>query len=105
MLPSFKFNISYLCPGKSNKDADHDSSHHSAKLPEDPKTVPNEEWAKRLDSEEYFCAREGGTEPVCVCHNGCSSNGRLSFLPFLALFWKICPSQGGRDLQLCMLWN
>jgi len=30
----------------------------------DPKLITNEEWAAKLTPEQYFCAREGGTEPV-----------------------------------------
>jgi len=33
------------------------------KWAEDPKLMPNEEWAKRLNPEQYFCTRERGTEP------------------------------------------
>ncbi|OXA57132.1 Methionine-R-sulfoxide reductase B2, mitochondrial [Folsomia candida] len=33
------------------------------KWADNPKLIPNEEWAKRLTPESYFCTREGGTEP------------------------------------------
>lgn len=38
------------------------------KWADNPKLIPNEEWAKRLTPESYFCTREGGTEPVHTIH-------------------------------------
>jgi hypothetical protein len=48
------FGISGMLGKADNPEADHGN----------PKLVTNEEWAKKLTPEQYFCAREGGTEPV-----------------------------------------
>jgi len=48
-------NSRYFSLGKSFSSSDNSSG--------DPKLTTNEEWASRLTPEQYFCAREGGTEP------------------------------------------
>ena len=88
---------------------------------EDPLTVSNKEWQKRLTDEQYYVTREKGTERV-------GSNLLLShtilivrrivlllitqYLPnevtstsILALLWRICTQQGERYLPLCLLWG
>jgi len=52
---------------------------------DDPKVIPNEEWARRLTPEQYFCTREGGTEPV----------------RFLLHFWSSCRKIWGLELINC----